>query len=499
MFKRILACLMVLLTLVSYLPPRVSAEETQPQEKTTEVSATQPSEPETVPTEPTAAAEETTAPTEETSPDETSSDETLPEEALVDTYALPGDDDAVASGKCGENLTWSIDVEGGTLTISGTGAMWDYEEDDFHTSAPWYSYSPANLVLSEGITYIGNTAFEDMNFTGSLTLPESLTSIGRGAFENCHSFTGSLVLPEGLTSIDTAAFFYCNGFTGSLTLPNNLTSIGWGAFMGCKGLTSVTIPASVKEISRAAFSKCSSLSSIVVDGNTAYDSVDNVLFSKDHTLLLCYPAGKEGTSYVVPESVTEIWAYAFSGCRDLTSVTIPKGVTYIDSGSFEFCSSLTSMTIPDSVTSICYGAFTSCSSLTSVTIPWRMTKVEEQAFSGCGKLTDVYYTGSQARWDKIEVSGNNEPLLNATIHFEAASPVGTGSCGENLTWSVDGDGILTISGTGAMWDYTDIVENGMIHTTAPWYAYSPVKLILEEGISHIGDNVLKAAAVLRVA
>lgn len=148
----------------------------------------------------------------------------------------------------------------------------------------------------------------------------------------------------------------------------------------------------------------------------------------------------------------------FSGCRDLTSVTIPKGVTYIDSGSFEFCSSLTSMTIPDSVTSICYGAFTSCSSLTSVTIPWRMTKVEEQAFSGCGKLTDVYYTGSQARWDKIEVSGNNEPLLNATIHFEAASPVGTGSCGENLTWSVDGDGILTISGTGAMWDYTDIVE-----------------------------------------
>lgn len=123
MFKRILACLMVLLTLVSYLPPRASAEETQPQEETTEVSATQPSEPATVPTEPTAAAEETTAPTEETSPDETSSDETLPEEALVDTYALPGDDGAVASGKCGENLTWSIDVEGGSLTISGTGAM----------------------------------------------------------------------------------------------------------------------------------------------------------------------------------------------------------------------------------------------------------------------------------------------------------------------------------------------------------------------------------------
>ena len=492
MFKRILACLMVLLTLVSYLPPKVSAEETQPQEGATEVSATQPSEPVTVPTtEATAAEEETTAPTQpETTPtEETSADETLPEETLVDTYALSEDDGAVASGECGENLTWSIDVEGGTLTISGTGAMWDYEEDDSHTSAPWYSYSPANLVLSEGITYIGNTAFERMNFTGSLTLPESLTSIGRDAFENCHGFTGSLVLPEGLTSIGAAAFFNCNGFTGSLTLPNNLTSIGWGAFLGCKGLTSVTIPESVKDISRAAFSGCSSLSSIVVDGNTAYDSVDNVLFNKEHTLLLCYPAGKEGTSYVVPESVTEIWAYAFSGCRDLTSVTIPEGVTYIDTGSFESCSSLTSMKIPDSVTSILYGAFRNCSSLTSVTIPWRMTKVEEQAFSWCGKLTDVYYTGSQARWDKIEVSGNNEPLLNATIHFEAASPVGTGSCGENLTWSVDGDGILTISGTGAMWDYEDVeIEGGGWRTSAPWYGYAPTELVFKEGVTQIGKS-----------
>ena len=489
MFKRILACLMVLLTLVSYLPPMASAEETQPQEETTEVSATQPSEPETVPTEPTAAAEETAAPTEETSPDETSSDETLPEEALVDTYALPGDDDAVASGKCGENLTWSIDVEGGTLTISGTGAMWDYEEDDSHTSAPWYSYSPANLVLSEGITYIGNTAFERMNFTGSLTLPESLTSIGRDAFENCHGFTGSLVLPEGLTSIDTAAFFYCNGFTGSLDLPKKLTSIGWGAFMGCSGLTSVTIPASVKEISRAAFSGCSSLSSIVVNGNTAYDSVDDVLFNKDHTLLLCYPAGKEGTSYAVPESVTEIWAYAFSGCKDLASVTIPEGVTYIDTGSFESCSSLTSMKIPDSVTSILYGAFRNCSSLTSVTIPWRMTKIEAQAFSGCGKLTDVYYTGSQARWEKANVASGNEPLLNAAFHVESASPVGSGKCGDNLTWSVDGDGILTISGTGAMWDYEDVeIESGGWRTSAPWYDYAPTELVLKEGVTQIGKS-----------
>lgn len=486
MFKRILACLMVLLTLVSYLPPMASAEETQPQEETTEVSATQPSEPETVPTEPTAAAEETTAPTEETSPDETSSDETL-----VDTYALPGDDGAVASGQCGENLTWSVDAEN-VLTISGTGAMWDYEEvvdaQGGHTSAPWYAYSPTELVLEEGITYIGEFAFYRCGFTGGLTLPESLTSIGIYAFSQCYGFTGSLVLPENLTSIGGSAFLLCRGFAGSLTLPQNLTSIEWGAFLGCSGLTSVTIPKSVKEIAGGAFSNCSNLSSIIVDGNTNYDSVDNVLFNKDHTTLLSYPAGKKDTSYVVPESVKSIGVCAFVGA-DLSSLTLPQDLTSIGWGAFEACRNLTSVTIPDSVTNICFAVFRACSSLTSVTIPWRMTKVEEQAFSGCGKLTDVYYTGSQARWDRIEVSGNNEPLLNATIHFEAASPVGTGSCGENLTWSVDGDGILTISGTGAMWDYEDVEsEGGGWRTSAPWYDYAPTELVFKEGVTQIGKS-----------
>lgn len=499
MFKRILACLMVLLTLVSYLPPRASAEETQPQEKTTEVSATQPSEPETVPTEPTAAAEETTAPTEETSPDETSSDETLPEEALVDTYALPGDDDAVASGKCGENLTWSIDVEGGTLTISGTGAMRDYEEvvdaQGGRTSAPWYAYSPEKLVLEEGVTYIGEFAFHGCGFTGSLTLPESLTSIGTYAFSQCYGFTGSLVLPENLTSIGGAAFIFCRGFTGSLTLPKNLTSIEWDAFLGCSGLTSVTIPESVKEIGGGAFSNCSNLSSIIVDGNTDYDSVDNVLFNKDHTTLLSYPAGKKDTSYVVPESVKSIGACAFMGA-DLSSLTLPQNLTSIGWSTFETCRNLTSMTIPDSVTSIGFAAFRFCSSLTSVTIPWQVTKIEEQAFRDCANLMDVYYTGGQARWNRIEILDGNEPLNIATIHFESTATVGSGDCGDSLTWSVDTDGTLTISGTGAMWDYSEIfVGDGDWHTTAPWYAYSPTRLVLEKGITYIGKYAFSGCGI----
>lgn len=149
MFKRILACLMVLLTLVSYLPPMASAEETQPQEETTEVSATQPSEPETVPTEPTAVTEETTAPTQpETAPTE---------ETVGESYALLGANGVVASGECGDNLMWSVDANS-TLTISGTGAMWDYwptSDPSWHTDAPWAAYAPVKLVIEKGITYIG--------------------------------------------------------------------------------------------------------------------------------------------------------------------------------------------------------------------------------------------------------------------------------------------------------------------------------------------------------
>ena len=501
MFKRILACLMVLLTLVSYLPPRASAEETQPQEETTEVSATQPSEPATVPTtEPTAATEETTAPTQpETTPaEETSADETLPEETLVDTYALPGDDGAVASGKCGENLTWSIDVEGGTLTISGTGAMWDYtdivENGMIHTTAPWYAYSPVKLILEEGISHIGDYAFEGCSsITGSLTLPESLTSIGHYAFR-------------------------CGGFTGGLTLPEGLKSIGVGAFMGWSSLTSVTIPRSVTSIDSSAFSFCENMENIfVAEGNTGYTSVNGVLFNKNITTLVTYPTGKKGTTYQIPEGVTEISVYSFGGCNNLTGVTIPEGVTVIGGVAFLNCSNLTSVTIPESVTEIGMGAFNSCLSLTSITIPKGVTYIDEftfnechsltsvviprsvtrigsSAFSGCDGLKDVYYAGSQSQWNGIEISDGNDSLLSADIHFDPSGSTGSGTFGDNLTWSVDAEGTLTISGTGAIPDFEYVMGEtpNSIYGGAntPWRSYLIRKVVVNEGITSVGSIAL---------
>ncbi|WP_400219631.1 leucine-rich repeat protein, partial [Methanomethylophilus alvi] len=155
-------------------------------------------------------------------------------------------------------------------------------------------------------------------------------------------------------------------------------------------LTSVVIGNGVTSIGSYAFSGCTSLASIVVsEGNTAYCSVDGVLFSKDMKTLVQYPAGRPDDSYIIPDGVTSIGQYAFRGCTSLVSVTIPDGVTSIGSNAFSGCTSLVSVTIPDSVTSIGDEAFYRCSSLTSVTLPDGVTSLGSNAFSGCSSLASI--------------------------------------------------------------------------------------------------------------
>ena len=528
MFKRILACLMVLLTLVFYLPPRASAEETQPQEETTEVSATQPSEPATVPTEPTAAAEETTAPTQpETAPtEETSFDETLPEEALVDTYALPEDGDTVASGQCGDNLTWSVDAEG-TLTISGTGAIPDFEcvmgETPNYSycgaNTPWHSYLIRKVIVEEGIVAVGSYALAYLEKMESISLPASLRKLGTQALANDVGLK-QVVLPENLETLGEMALFQCSGLS-SVRIPAGVKNIGSGALDGCRldsitvdgkstafcaedgvlytkdkkelraitsNRTELTIPDSVTSVDSVLYSdgynlktitigaqcnteqfsglsSCSNLLQISVADNNPYLCVkDNVLFSKDGTVLVSYASARPGISYTVPTGTKKINFQAFHACRSLYSIVLPDGLTEIDYDGIG-CANLKEITIPASVTTINSGAV---------------------GFHYGVKLENLIIRGAAGSVAESYAKENGFTF----VEIGATS----GECGDNLTWSVDAEGVLTISGTGAMWDYTDIVENGMIHTTAPWYAYSPVKLILEEGISHIGDNAFEGCS-----
>ena len=292
---------------------------------------------------------------------------------------------AIASGTCGDNLYWLLDLEY-NLIISGSGGMKDYSVGN----APWYNYRTqiTSYTIGDSVTSIGEYAFYNCSNLTNITIPNSVTTIGEKAFYNCKSLT-SITIPDSVTSISSFTFYGCSSLT-SVNIGNGVTSIGEEAFYNCKSLTSITIPNSVTTIGEKAFYNCKSLTSIIVDENNKnYSSLDGVLFNKDKTTLICYPAGKTNTSYTIPNSVTSIGNYAFRDCSSLTSITIPDSVTSIGNYAFHDCTRLTSITIPDSVTSISSFTFYGCSSLTSITIPDSVTSIGNYAFSSCISLTSI--------------------------------------------------------------------------------------------------------------
>lgn len=252
---------------------------------------------------------------------------------------------ATESGACGESLTWTLDD--GTLTISGTGAMNDYDA----RHAPWYDAAPSikSAVIEDGVSSIGSSAFYFCKKLESITIGSGVTSIGEDAFYEC----------AGLTDI---------------TIPGSVTSIGNGAFFGCIGLTSITIPAGVTSIDETSFLECKALQNIGVNSkNNNFCSVDGVLYNKSKTKLICYPIGKQNSSFTVPGSVTSIGALAFYECTGLEGITIPDSVTSIGS----------------------------------------------HAFNNCTSLKDVYYAGSDK--NDITIKTGNGCLVNAEWHYETQS------------------------------------------------------------------------------
>ena len=356
---------------------------------------------------------------------------------------------ALASGTCGENLTWILD-ENGTLTISGTGAM---------TSPVWwnsYKDSIKTVVIKDGVTTIEEGAFEDCENLTSITIPASVTKIGDYAFENCTNLThasikssvvsigryafnnceglanitisGSLTkigdyafsgcsnlidvtilgsaeiigdyafencanlsrvsIKSGLTSIGKSAFIDCESLA-SIVLPDGVTQIGDYAFNNCKSLASLTLPASVTNIGEDVFSGCSTLARIEVDSeNQNYTSLDGVLFSKDLIKIIRYPEGRSG-DYTIPSNVTSIGNFAFKGCAGLTNVIIPNGVTSIGELAFSGCKNLSVVTIPDSVNNIGFYAFSNCKALSSVTLPDGLMSIKGSTFNECSNLISI--------------------------------------------------------------------------------------------------------------
>ena len=299
-------------------------------------------------------------------PDPSNPDPTPPSETIV------------ASGTCGDNLTWKLDDEG-TLTISGKGAMTEWVNID---SAPWKTYSNTinKVVIQPGVTSIGKNAFSLCTNLESITIPKSVTSIGWGAFQECGSLK-SITIPEGVTSIGWKAFKGCSRLM-SITIPEGVTSIGDSAFEDCRGLTSISLPESVIKI-----------------GNYAFKS----------TAL----TGK----FVIPSGVTKIGDGLFENCQKLTEVVIPDGITFIGPYAFKY-TGITSFVIPDGIRTINVDTFYG-TRLDRITIPVSVTAINPSAFGNeyvNGYVKEVHYTGTKSDWSRIGVGGANERLREATIH-----------------------------------------------------------------------------------
>ena len=321
-----------------------------------------------------------------------------------------------------------------------------------------------SVTIPESITSINHYAFSECSGLTSITIPKSVTSIGCTMVMDCNNLTeiivdsenenysssedgvlfnkdkttliccpaaktGEYSIPEGVTTIGDYAFWGCVGLT-SVIIPETVKSLGTAIFHACTSLTSIHIPKSVNSIAFNTFMGCNNLTTIYVDsGNEKFSAENGVLFNKDKTTLLCYPAGKSGaytisesvsrindasfygcrnlTSVTIPNSITAISYVAFHGCSGLTAITIPETVTVIERGAFEECTGLTSVNIPENVTEIGYEAFCYCSSLNSLTIPENVTEIGNNAFYG---VRHIVYSGNVegAPWGAYYVNGSVE-------------------------------------------------------------------------------------------
>ena len=330
---------------------------------------------------------------------------------------------SLTSVTIGTNVT-SIGASAFFYCTSLTGVYFQGNAPSFSGSSVFYGDSNATVYYLAGSTGWGRT------FGG---LPVVLwwpgtytTNNGTITITKYTGPGGDVTIPDTInglpvTSIGGGAFYNCTSLT-SVTIANSVTNIGDWAFDGT-GLTSVTIGTNVTRIGDWAFAFCTGLTAITVEAlNCAYISVDGVLFNKSQTTLIQYPPGQPGTSYTIPNSVTNIGDAAFSGCSILTSVVIPDSVTSIGEAAFSRCSSLTNVTIGASVTRIGDWAFAFCTGLRGVLFQGTPPTLGSDVFDGDNSGTVRYLLGPRAGAQQLMVVRRR---LETHQGSSAARPIAT--------------------------------------------------------------------------
>ena len=342
----------------------------------------------------------------------------LDTEAIISSFTT-----AATEGDFGVNncLHWEVStgvLSGKTLTISGTGAMPDFDFPNGNL-APWWNYEALGMltsfgnfklegelkkvVIKDGVTNVSNYALFFLPAATQVTLPDSVTSIGRYGIAMCSKLTG-LSIPKGVTGIGDFGLAG-NGLT-AVTLPDGLQSLGRGAFDSCASLTNTTLPAAITAVPGKCFADCTKLLNVKYAGTVT--AIGDLAFESCKAL----------TATPIPETVTEIGASAFTGCTALTDVTIPAGVS----------------TIPED-------CFRGCTALTDIDLPGTVTHVGHNAFTGCAALKDVRCYGAAPAVEPGNSEAHSFEPATVTIHYNPA-----------MNWTLDADGKwqgYTVSDKGA--------------------------------------------------
>lgn len=307
---------------------------------------------------------------------------------------------AGTSGKCGPSAYWSFDSSTGTLTISGSGAMNDYE---YGNDYPWMDYrdSIQTIVIGDQITQIGRYAFTGTacstikfgknvrsigaeafngcrNLSGDLTLPDSVQIVGDRAFSGCTGLNGTLTLGSSLQTIGAGAFHYCP-FSGDLVIPDNVTSIGDSAFYISDYLRpetqgTLTLGKNLRTIGKAAFSGCAFTGSLTIPEGVT--EIANGTFSSSRS------NGMFTGTLTLPSTLKTIGASAFSYTDFSGELLIPDGVTSIGTHAFKECDGFGgTLSLPDSVKTVGEWAFYLCEGFTGLKLSASLTKIEERSFA----------------------------------------------------------------------------------------------------------------------
>ena len=440
--------------------------------------------------------------------------------------------------RCGEALSWTYD-EYGTVTVSGTGTMYDFADP---ADVPWadVAYDIGTVVIEEGVTSIGSNAFSGCSWLYGVSIAYGVTSIGDQALNGCERLFAA-DMPQSVTEIGAGAFQGCGSLSG-MTVPKNVARLRSDVFGDCTSLASVSIPVSVTEIEACAFRDCGNLvdvyyagtetqwNEIVIDQDGNQDLLAAAVHFSALPVELSGDCGAEDGNLQWTLDVYD--TLTISGAGAMADYGGGNQVPWV-----WYTGTMNEVRIADGITRIGSRAFSDMTWIKEIEIPATVTSIGESAFEGWTSLKTVYYGGTQDEWAAVNISeaGNGQlsaaqvyclgphdhqavtdPAVAPTTHecgltegshcsvcglvlvpqetIQPVAAVANGECGNNMVWGLSEDGTLFITGTGKMdnysWDFP-----------AEWHGYSADirKAVIGKGVQSIGSWAFESCDCLEEA